>query len=103
MYFKEREGFETLEDENAILSYRISGEECYIRDIFVLPEHRLSGAGSRLADMMTNIAKAAGCNHLTGSVVPSTKGSSASLMALLKYGFKVHESANDFIVLIKEI
>ena len=103
MYFKEREGFETIESEAAILSYKITGENCYIRDVYVLPEYRKSGEGSILTDQLAAMAKEAGCTHLTGTVVPSTNGSTLSMMAMIKYGFKLAKSHEDFIVLTKEI
>jgi ribosomal protein S18 acetylase RimI-like enzyme len=103
MYFKEREGFETIENEIGLAAYRINGEECYIKEIYVLPEFRKSHAGSGLADSIVKIAKDKGCRMLTGSVVPSTVGASVSMMAMLKYGFKIHSAQNDFIVMSKEI
>jgi GNAT superfamily N-acetyltransferase len=103
LYFKEREGFETLETESAILSYKIQGQECYVRDIYVLPEARLSGAGTEIANLISELAKENGCTYLTGSVVPSTKGATGSMMAMLKYGFSILKSQDDFIILSKEL
>ena len=102
-YFREREGFETLETEKGLATYRITGEECYIKDIFVPEIHRRSGEAFKIGDLLTEIAKVNGCKFISGSVVPSLKGSSESMMALLKYGFKLHEARPDFIVLVKEI
>lgn len=103
MYFKEREGFDSLETNEAILSYKINGEECYIRDIYVLPEARRGGHGWKIADIVSEMAKDIGCKYLTGSIVPSTAGASESMMALLRYGFRISKSTEDFIILIKEL
>lgn len=103
LYFKEREGFETARTELAVASYKITGDTCYIKDIFVHPDHRKTMEGSLLADKIATIAKDGGCKYLTGSIVPSLPGSSGSIMAMLKYGFKLKESHNDFIILVKEI
>lgn len=102
-YIKEREGFEVLETDHGVATYRILGEECYIKDIFVLKEHRHSGVASKIGDHITEIAIANGCKKLSGTVVPSLNGSSGSLLGLLKYGFKLHSSTQDLIVLVKEI
>lgn len=103
MYFKEREGFETLKTENAILSYRIVGDDCYIKDVFVHPDFRHTGEATSIANSVAELAKENGCKTLSGSVVPSLNGSSGSMMGLLKYGFKLHSSHEDFIILKKEL
>ena len=102
-YFREREGFETVETDKGMATYKISGEECYIKDIFILKEHRRSGEAFKIGDHIAEIAKINGCKRLTGSVVPSLKGSSESMMGLIKYGFKLHSCTQDFIVLVKEL
>ena len=102
-YFREREGFETIETDKGMATYRIIGEECYIKDIFVPKEHRRSGEAFKIGDLISEIAKINGCKFISGSVVPSLNGSSESMMGLLKYGFKLHESRPDFIVLVKEL
>jgi len=102
-YVLEREGFSTIEDPCGFATYKIVGEECYLRDIYLLPEHRKDGVGRKLADEVSRIALSQGCTKLTGTVCPSTRGSTDSLKALLAYGFAVHESRIDFIVLVKEL
>jgi len=102
-YIKEREGFETLESEHAFLVYKISGEECYIKDIFVEKEHRRFNLGTELADKCVQIARDAGCKFISGTVVPSTNGATVSMMSLLAYGFTIRAAQNDLIILIKEI
>lgn len=102
-YIKEREGFETVETDKGVATYKISGEECYIKDIYVQKAFRKSGAGSEIADHIVKIAKANGCKTLSGTIVPSLNGSTGSMMALLQYGFKLHSSTQDLIILVKEI
>lgn len=102
-YFKEREGFETISTEVAIANYKITGDTCYIKDIFVHKDFRKSGEGSVVADKIAVIAKENGCKYLTGSIVPSLPGSTGTMFAMIKYGFKLKESHNDFIILFKEL
>lgn len=102
-YFKEREGYETLETDKACLSYKISGEECYIKDIFVLKEHRRSMVGTEIADKCSEIARSLGCKFLSGTVVPSANGATSSTMALIAYGFEIKSAHNDLIIFTKDL
>lgn len=102
-YIQEREGFEIIEDELGFATYIISGDECYIRDIYVLPEYRKINIASSYSDQIAKIAKEKGCKVLTGTVFPSAKGSTESLMAVIKSGFKIANSTNEKIILIKEL
>ncbi len=102
-YFKEREGFETIENNKGCLTYRISGDECYIKDIFVLKEHRRSNVATELADECSKIARDSGCKFLSGSIVPSTNGATASMMGLVAYGFEIRAAKDDLIILVKEL
>lgn len=102
-YVKEREGFEILENEHGFATYKISGNECYIRDIFVKPEMRKSHVAAKFADEIATIAKEQGCTHLSGTVAPAANGATQSVQVLLSYGFKIARSTNDLIIFVKEI
>lgn len=102
-YYEEREGFSTYETDKGFATFKIRGDECYIKDIFIMPEHRRSGHAFEIGNEITKIAKENKCTALTGSVVPSLKGSTESMQALIKFGFKLNHCTNDFIVLVKEI
>lgn len=102
-YLKEREDLETLSDDRGFAAYRVIGEECYIKDIYIKPEARKSGAAGEIADKISVIAKSKGCKWLTGSVSPPAKGSHASLLVLVAYGMKLIRSEKDIIYFGKEI
>jgi GNAT superfamily N-acetyltransferase len=102
-YIKERLNREIFETSLGFATYEITGEECYIVDVFIKEEARKTGHGSWIADKIKEIAKERGCKYLTGSVVPSSNGSTESTKALLAYGFKIHSSKDDFIIFTKEI
>lgn len=102
-YIKEREGKHILENEHGYATYMISGQECYIEDIYVVPEMRKSGVGAALADAITVEAKERGCKWLLGSVIPVANGSTTSLKVLLAYGFRLLKSEQNLIVMVKEI
>lgn len=102
-YIKERENFEIIEDEFGYATYRIVGEECYVRDVFVLPECRQKNHASGYVDKISEIAKTEGCTHVTTTVSPLAEGATTSLKAILGYGFKLLNSKEDRIVFVKEI
>ena len=89
-YFKEREGFDSIVREEGFASYRIQGEECYIRDIWVHKDFRKKGIAAEMADDIARLAIAQGCKYLTGSVSTTANGSTESVLVLLAYGFKIH-------------
>jgi hypothetical protein len=47
-------------------------------------------------DSIEAIAKQRGCTRLLGSVTPSAKNATISVLNLLTYGFKVVSANNDF-------
>lgn len=102
-YLKEREGFDSIVVDGGFATYRINGDECYIRDIWVHPETRHRDIASSMADVISIKAKSFGCKYLTGSV-DTTKGDpTTSTKVLLAYGFKVFSSVAGGIYFRKEL
>ena len=91
-YLKERENLDSLIREEGFAAYRIAGEECYIRDIWVHPDYRKKGLASEIADDIARIAIAKGCKYLTGSVDTMAHGAHQNVLVLLAYGFKIHSA-----------
>jgi GNAT superfamily N-acetyltransferase len=81
----------------------VNEKSVYIIDIFTIPESRKKGEAAQLADLIAAEAKERGCTEMLGSVVPSTKGSTASLKVLLAYGMTLKEAGQDFIIFRKDI
>jgi hypothetical protein len=77
--------------------------ECYIEDIFVIPERRNFKMASFMADEIVKIAKANRCKILTGTIVPSAKSADASRKVLIAYGFKLLDATNEVENYFKEI
>ena len=102
-YVREREGLDIYEDGNGFATFSINGEECYIVDIYVRPEARRGGHGSRMADRIAQHAKKHGCAYLKGSIDPSTNGATESMKGLLAYGFKLWKIKEPLIFLVKRI
>jgi GNAT superfamily N-acetyltransferase len=102
-YVKEREGFDTLETIDGFAEYKLFKDECYLRDIYVVPDKRKSDVATQLADRVSHIAKAHGCKFLTGSVSPQANGATESLKVLLAYGFKLRSASPELIIFSKDI
>lgn len=104
-YLKERTDDQIIETEFGFVSYRHLPDQksTYIVDIYVVPQFRKDGFATRLADQVADEAKKLRHLKLLGSVVPSTKGSTASLKVLLGYGMHLKSSSNDFIFFEKDL
>jgi predicted GNAT family acetyltransferase len=104
-YVKEREGFDVIENATGYFEYKINGDECYIRTMYIDEKYRSQGCAKDFAEKVISIAKEAGCKFITGTVVPSLNPSMAteSLAMQIKFGFKVSSSHEDLIILRKEI
>lgn len=102
-YLRERSFTEILEKDYGFATYELAGDECYIKDLYVIPSKRKEGLASEMANEISQIAKEKGCKYLTGSVCPSAKGSDASLQILSAYGMKLHSSRENLIIFKKDI
>lgn len=102
-YFHEREGFDSILTEEGFATYKINGEECYIRDIWVHKDYRKKGVASEMADDIARIAITKGCKYLTGSVAVTDPNSTANTLVLLAYGFRIHSVVNYGILFRKDL
>lgn len=102
-YLKEREDFDIVENDLGFASYKCLPKECYIRDLYVVPEARKSNEASRLADRIVEIAKSKGIKILTGSVSTLDKNKQVNIQVLTKYGFKQFKQIGELIWFVKEI
>lgn len=91
-YFKEREGFDSLITNEGFAIYKMAGEECYIKDIWVHRDFRKQRVASDLADKIAKMAKDAGCKYLSGSISTMVGDPTTSTKVLLAYGFMIHSA-----------
>lgn len=104
-YIKERTNDLILECDHGFATYRYinDGKSVYIVDIFIIQAGRKSGAATALAEIICHEAKTKGCTEVLGTVVPSTKNSTASLKVLLGYGMELKSSGQDLIIFKKDL
>jgi GNAT superfamily N-acetyltransferase len=93
-----------LETEQGFATYVYPDDATvYVKEIYIHPDFRKRGVASAITDRIEEEAKQRGCSKMLGSVVPSAKGSTSSMKALLAYGFEIDSSSADFILLRKAI
>jgi ribosomal protein S18 acetylase RimI-like enzyme len=92
-----------IETDVGFITYRVSGNECYIIDIYVAPDKRKVHAASELADYVSEQAKKSGCTYLLGSVDLASKRKTESLKVLLAYGFKLAKCDEHSLFLTKDL
>lgn len=103
-YIKEREDKEIIESDEGFATYKIfNNGECYLQDIYVIPEQRKSGLATQMADQVVEIAKENGCHTLVGSVCVDANHSTRNLKVFLSYGMQIHKVVGNMIFLSKYI
>lgn len=103
-YLSERTNDQILENEQGFITWRfLNDKQVYIVDIFVKKEFRKTKVASTLADYVCSIAKNLGYKQILGTIVPSTKGSNASLRVLWGYGMTLFSAEPDLIIMKKDL
>lgn len=102
-YIKEREGYHTIEDETFFLTFKKIEDALYVRDIYIVPEHRSKGKSIELGKLTQQVAKELDCQVLLGSVDKGTYGWERNKEIMLKFGYKQINEDGDFIQFIKEL
>ncbi len=103
-YISEREDKEIIETDKGFATFLIyPNKECYLQDIYVLPEYRKSGYATDLADSVVLLAKEKGCNKLSGSVCSDDKNATRNMKVFLAYGMQINKVIGNMIFLIKDI
>ena len=102
-YIAERAGAQILEESYGFIAYRISGLECFIMEMFLAPEARRSWQFKSLMMKLEDIAKSEGCSVITANVFLENPGASNTIIAGLKYGFKVRNGSGAAVLIAKEL
>ena len=103
-YIKEREDKEIIETDKGFATFTcFENKECYIQDIYVVPEYRKSGYATEMTDKVVEMAKEKGCNTLVGSVCTEDKNATRNMKVFLAYGMQIYKTAGIMIFLKKKI
>lgn len=103
-YIREREEKEILEYDEGFATFKIfDNGECYLQDIYVVPDARKTGMAAKMADKVVEIAKERGCNTLVGSVCVDDKNATLNMKIFLAYGMEIYKNSGTIIFLKKDI
>lgn len=102
-YLEELGAKHLYRNDKGFVIYSFIDGNCYLEEIYILPEFRGKKEFANLSDSIMTIAKQKGCKKLLGSVVPTINNSTRSLGMLLSYGAKLVSASNNFIVFEKEV
>lgn len=103
-YVRERENQNIIETEKGFATYELKENgDCYLRDIYVLPEFRKDGIARTMSEQVEQVAIEKGCVRMVGSVCIDTNNSTESLKAILAVGYKLFSIQGNMIFLVKEI
>lgn len=93
-------GTETYERPEGFVTYTIKGEECFIEDVFLHPDHR--GRGDILTSGFNYIkvaAAAKGCKYISAGIWVNLPGAMRTLKVATRLGFKMVAAQNDQIII----
>jgi len=102
-YIKERENQDIIQSEAGFLTYKIVNADCYLADLFILPEYRKTGAARGLFSQLIQIAKAAFCTRILTNIYPSTNGATTSIKTALALGGELLAAEQNLITLVRYI
>lgn len=88
-YISEREGFEIIENGNSFIIYKIKGDAAFISHGFTSKPFRQKGNMSFLLDELSGDLRSRNVSFLSATIDLRDLGASNTLLAALKYGFKV--------------
>jgi len=102
-YWLEYDKYEVIKNEQGFILFKCyDNQTCYIRSIYVLPEHRKSKLGSKMADDVFNLCRIRGIKKVFGSVDVALK-EAGPLMSFLKYGFELSHCDGQVLWIVKEV
>lgn len=101
-YFKAT-GCELVLEDDGFIVYKINGRECFIAEMSTRAEKRGSGVGKRLIARLSEIAKDAGCDCLSGNIRLQDPGANNTLIASLATGFKLIRAENNVLLISMDL
>jgi GNAT superfamily N-acetyltransferase len=102
-YLKEVDNLDVIETPEGFITFKAMAPDgaWYIRDIYVLPEHRKAGKAAELARQVESMAIAAGRDCIYGTVNLATNGYERNLRTWLGYGYELYSAHPGYLILRK--
>jgi hypothetical protein len=92
-----------IERDFGFVSYSIANRECYLQDLYIVPEKRTSWNALSLIKEVQEIAEKSNCTHVSTTVVARAKNATLSLKGCLTLGFELTGVSGDSLILLKRI
>lgn len=102
-YIWEKAGHQLIEDEFGFITFEVAKDCIHIHDLWVHPNFRHEGHGSKLVKKVIESNKSEEIKYLTSCVQLKANDVTETLKAQLHYGFMVVGANENEIKLAKEI
>jgi len=103
-YIKEREDKDIIETDKGFATFKIfDNGECYLQDIYIIPEYRKTHLATEMANRVSDIAREHGCKLLVGSVCTDDKYATRNMKVFLSYGMEIYKTVGTMIFLKKDL
>jgi hypothetical protein len=101
-YRLERDNISTVETDEYFFAFQMTENEFHVLEVYIRDD--LRGNSEIYYKKITDFIKQfKNIKHIVGFIIPRIKGSERSMMAMLKFGFKIHSCNEEKITLIKEV
>jgi len=102
-YIKEKANHQLFEDDFGFITFEVTNCIIHIHDLWVDPDYRHKGHGSKLIEEVLKANKTEEIKYLSSSVQLNANYVTETLKAQLHYGFSVVGANENEIKLLKEL
>lgn len=109
-FFEDYHSLDVLEFPDGFISYKIIEDEnvcpdkfCFIYDVYIKKNQRRKGIGTHFAKIIEKKAIDEKCRYLFSMINLPSKNPEISILAQIKFGFKIKSIENNKIVFQKEL
>lgn len=102
-YIKERENLDFVEIEEGFFTYKINGDECYLNNVFLKPEHRGTPATIKIMNKIIEAAQSRDCKLISANVYLNDHGFHRTIKSALKLGFSFVLAQNNCVTIVKKL
>jgi predicted GNAT superfamily acetyltransferase len=102
-YLKETKGVELFQEEHGFILFKLNFPIIYIRDVYVVPEHRRGRVAFSMFDKLLGAAKEQGFTRVMSDIMPSDTTATEAMKMNLKYGMKIVKANDDEIILAMDL
>lgn len=102
-YIKEREGLDHCLIDEGFFTYRVDGDEFYLANIFLKPEHRGTPATIKIMNKIVEAAENASCKFISANIYLNDKGFNRTLKASLNFNFNIQVAHNGCVTIVRKL